>query len=594
VTILVLLLSPLLAPSLVRAQDTFPVAGPYVDKIEYKVIYDYNEGVLALQEDEIDLIGEWIRPESIVLYQDSEDIEISQVQRNGYGYLVINCELYPFNVTAFRRAFAFALDKEHICDEIWNGLADPQDSVVPQINPYSIEGSLPYSYYTSDLPQARAILDAAGFVDRDADGFREAPDGSSFNAIISVPLSSDIAVAIGEIAAEALTSIGIEAYSEPFDIYGYIWDMYWEIAFWGDSFSNYDLDWLAYAYWSENAHDWHWNPSRFSNSTYDSWRNQLLYSIDYETVLEAIREMQSILLYESPVIICYQNLRLNAYRVDRFEGHVNDVFHGVPGPWTCLLVRHKQSENGSLGGTFRWSLPLDVDTFNFMVSSSAYTMNVLNELYDSLFVTDPDGNDMLWLAESYTVETHLDNPIVPEGYTRFTIDLVRNATWTDGTPLTAEDVAFTLNYYRDSPDNPYGYDLADMTSATAPFAYTVVVEFYTESFWHLHNFVYKPIIPRHVFQEIELDDWNTWNPNPLTEEMVTSGPFIVSDHDPTVSIELTKNPGYFRRLNESTNTSTTTSLIPWDSISPLSLTVMISSIVVIVVILIKWELDLRK
>ena len=603
--VIALLLSPLLTPTLSRAEDSFVAVGPYVDKVVYNVIYDDDESINALLNNEIDLIGEWIQPDYLEALQASEEIEISQVPRNGYGYLVINCDLYPFNITAFRRAFAFALDKERICEETWHGLADPQDSVVPRINPYSIEGTLPYNYYTADLSQAKSILDAAGFIDIDSDGFREAPDGSDFDVVINVTASSDIAVTVGEIAAEALTSIEIEAYSEPFDIYGYVWDSYWEVTFWGSTFSDYDLDWLAYEYWSEYADYLHRNLPRFRNSTYDSWRHQLLYSIDYEVVLEAIREMQSILVYEAPVIVCYENMMLNAYRTDEFEGHVNDVFQGVAGPWTNLLVHRKQPEYGTLGGTFRWSIPLDIDTFNIMVSSSAYTMDVLNELYDSLMVLDPEGNDMLWLAESYVVETHLDNPIVPEGYTRFTFDIVRNATWADGRPITAEDVAFTFNYYRDSPGNPYGFDLADMTSVEAPYAYAVVLEFYTESFWHLHNFVYKPILPKHVFVEVGLEGWNMWNPNPPYETMVTSGPFTVSDYVEGEFIELTKNPEYFRGFDESTFSIETTDPFgiltpgsnPWEifgTFSPFALVVTMSSIIVIVAVLIKWELNIRK
>ncbi len=158
--------------------------------------------------------------------------------------------------------------------------------------------------------------------------------------------------------------------------------------------------------------------------------------------------------------------------------------------------------------------------------------------------TDPEGNDIFWLAESYTGETHDDNPNVPEGYTRFVFDMIQNTTWTDGTSLTAEDVAFTLNYFRDAPGNPYGPDLVQMTAAYAPSTYRVV-EFNTESYWHLHSIVYKPILPKHIFQEIGVDGWNLWQPNPPTDAMVTSGPFNVSEYVAGEFTELTYNPNFF-------------------------------------------------
>jgi len=204
-----------------------------------------------------------------------------------------------------------------------------------------------------------------------------------------------------------------------------------------------------------------------------------------------------------------------------------------------------------------------------MTSNSAYTMNVLQELYDSLLIQDPSGNDLLWLAETYIAETHDDNPSVPDGYTRFTIDMIQNATWTDGTPLTAEDVAYSLNYFRDSPGNPYGTDLVEMTAAYAPSTFRVVVDFSSESFWHLHSLGYKYIIPKHIFLTIGLENWNIWDPNPPAEEMVTSGPFNVSDYAAGEFCELSKNPDYFYGIDESSYvTTTTTTTTPTTSTIP--------------------------
>ncbi|MDF1540603.1 MAG: ABC transporter substrate-binding protein [Candidatus Thorarchaeota archaeon] len=113
------------------------------------------------------------------------------------------------------------------------------------------------------------------------------------------------------------------------------------------------------------------------------------------------------------------------------------------------------------------------------------------------------------------------------------------------TPLTAEDAAFTLNYYRAAVGNLYAEDLAEMTAAYAPEPYTLVVEFSEESYWYLHNIGYKEILPKHVFEEIGLDGWNTWNPMPPSDKMVTSGPFQVSQYIAGEYVELTQNPNYF-------------------------------------------------
>ncbi len=531
--------------------------GPLIDKLIYRVITGHDQQVLALEGDEIDLIGESINPDYLSELEEAEDIGIARTLRNGYGYLTIKCNKYPFNVIGFRRALAFALDKWRISAEIWGNLSEPLDSCIPKTNPFSIEGQLPYTYYEANVAKGNQLLDAAGFFDIDNDTYREGPHSDDFDVLIEVASSSEIAIGIGAKCAEALQALHVDATSQPTDFYEYLNRLYfhgdYDIVFVGASFSDFDVDWLAYEYWSEYADEPYWNFPCFQNASYDSWRDQLLYSTDYDDVYEAAIEMQRVWVYECPMIICYENVLLSAYRTDKFEGFVNDVSDGPHGWWTNYKVHLKQSQGGPLGGTFRWSNSLDVDTFNFMASSSVYTKNVLNELYDSLLIRDGQGRDMLWLAESYIAETHADNLSVPEGHTRFTFNLIENATWTDGYPLTAEDVAYTMNYYRSGSGNPYGADLAEMTAAYQTSTYQAIVEFGSESYWHLHTVGYKPIIPKHVFLLIGPSGWNSWNPHPPTEDMVTSGPFTVSEYVAGEFCELSKNPYYFYRIMDMTD-----------------------------------------
>ncbi len=549
------------SPIFSAAQSTVPGGlknGPYVDTLLFNVITQDDQQVLALQNDDIDLIGDMVDPAFLDTLTEAEDIDVESVLRNGYGYVVINTAKYPFNITDFRRALAFALDKEYISDVVWDGLSSPQDSCVAQVNPFSIEGLLPYTYYEANVELGNDMLDAAHFDDIDEDGIREAPDGSEFSVLVECAQSSDIAIEVGQQVAAALTALDIEAVSTPTDFYEYLNRLYFhgdfDMVFLGSSFTNFDVDWLAYEFWSEYADEPYWNFPNFRNATYDSWRDQLLHATDYDDVYEAAIEMQRIWVHASPMIICYENVLLSAYRTDKFEGYINDVSDGVPGWWTNYKVHLKDALGGPFGGEFRWSNALDLDSFNFMVSSSAYTANVLNQLYDSLITQDPEGNDVMWLAETYEAETNDDNPAVPDGYTRFTFQMIQNATWTDGMPLTAEDVAFSLNYFRDAPGNPYGADLSEMTAAYAPTPYTLIVEFRTESYWHLHTVGYKPVIPKHIFQDIGLDGWNLWNPDPTSETMVTSGPFNVSDYVAGEFCELTYNPNYYYGLDRGDTT----------------------------------------
>ncbi|MHA2423265.1 MAG: ABC transporter substrate-binding protein [Candidatus Thorarchaeota archaeon] len=599
--LLSLLLLPFLPIAASAQESTYSFnTGPFVNKILYRTITQDDQQVLALQDDEIDVIGDMVDPSFFDTLLEANNIEFANVLRNGYGYFTINCDKYPLNITAFRRAFAFALDKKRISDDVWDGLSVPQDSCIPQCNPFSIEGQLSYDYYESNTTLANQLLDSAGFEDVNEDGIREAPDGSEFEVKIWSSQTSNIAIEIGEIGVGALQAIGVNASIIWEDWYPYHpwhppWGRNYDMVFLGSSFNNFDIDWLAYEFWSEYADEPYWNIPNWKNLTFDSWRDQLIHSVSYEEVYEAAIEMQRTWVYECPMVVTYENVLLSAYRTDRFNGFVNDAQDGVPSWWTNYKVHLKDEVNGPFGGTLRIGNPLDIDTFNFMESSSVYSMKILDMLYDSLIRLGPDGLDIPWLAESYKMEIFADNPAISEGYTRITFDITRNATWSDGEILTGNDVAFTLNYYRDSLSNPYGADLTEMTAAYAPNPFSVIVEFNTESYWHLHTVGYKPILPKHVFEDIGAENWN---PDPPTEAMVTSGPFNVSEYVQDDYVELTYNPNYFygpERPPVSDDTETTTTN-GWniDSMTLTSGIVTGVSICVIVIVLAVWKLQTNR
>jgi len=183
-------------------------SGPYVDKIMFYVITQDDQQARALRDNEIDLIGDWV---DFVFFEHvwDGDFNIFTTLRNGYGYLTINCNKYPLNLTAFRRALAFALDKEAISDDVFDGLSQPQDSVIPAVNPWTIEGQLSYDYYSADVEKANFLLDMAGFDLNETTGYRMAPDGSAFDIVIETPLSSNYAIDVCQEVVDTLNDLKI-------------------------------------------------------------------------------------------------------------------------------------------------------------------------------------------------------------------------------------------------------------------------------------------------------------------------------------------------------------------------------------------------
>jgi ABC-type transport system substrate-binding protein len=124
----------------------------------------------------------------------------------------------------------------------------------------------------------------------------------------------------------------------------------------------------------------------------------------------------------------------------------------------------------------------------------------MDNLYSSLYRFDPNQHPVKDLASNCTIETHSDNPAVPEGHQRYTIDIIQNATWTDGKPLRARDVALTFTYILESGfyGNPLATRLGDLQSAYTLGPYRVVLEFSTESYWHFEDFAFTKILPYYM------------------------------------------------------------------------------------------------
>lgn len=520
--------------------------GPYIDDIYFNVISNDDQQVLALIDDNIDVIGDMIDPVFLDVLMSSQNIAIETTHRNGYGLYTLNCQKYPLNISSFRRAIAFALDKERISDELWDGFSTPQDAVLPSINQFSIEDQLSFHYYTADVAKGHQLLDAAGFLDVDTDGFREAPDGSDFQIVVTSAQESSIAIGAGEIMTEALQNLGIDVIFEPSEFWEYFNEVQnhgdFDIVFFGNTYSDYSIQWLATAYGSEYADIPGFNYPMFENATYDSWINQLLHSGDYEAVYDAAIEMQRILAYECPTIIAYNNLFISAYRTDKFEGFVNDFSEGAHGWWTNQKVHLLESQGGPYGGTLRWSLPQDISTSNVLTCTNVYDSYIFEALYDSLLKVDPNGFFIPWLAESHYVENHWDNPNVPDGHTRITFNIVQNATWSDGLPLTAQDVAFTFNYIFDHNLPAAEYYGNDLFAAYAPTDYQFVIEFLGESYWFLDSIGSVPIIPKHQFA---YQDPYTLNLD--YSDLITSGPFLYDDRVYGEYFHLVYNPTYFKQ-----------------------------------------------
>ncbi len=584
--LILLLLPPMISPDPSATLSQIPVTlnnGPYVDKLVYKVIANPDQRVIALQEGMIEMDLDYFDPILQPVLEGEPNIDIHTVLRNGYGHLTINCDRYPLNISGFRRAFAYAYDKTRVTTETFDGFSIEHDSLIPAANSWCIEDELDWHYYTNQSDIGNQILDNLNFSIDQGTGYRLAPDGTPFDVVIENWGSYYVPLEVAAIGVDALQSLHINStrsVGNYEDIINRVFTLGdFDIIFYGFESEGNDVEWLAQEYWSELGDGEYQNPGNFRNTTFDSYCDQLLNGTSYADVYEAASEMQKVLQYNVPRLVVYTNIYPQGYRTDHFTGYVPDLYRHIAGPWT---MRNIQRIDGEFGGTVSIAFAEPPDTFNIFVPNSVYSEAILEELYSSLYDYGPDGYPVKDLAESLVIETHEDNPVVPEGHTRYTIDIIQNATWNDGTQLSAEDISFTYNYLIEGNiTNMFAPE--DIHGIWAPSPFRVIVEYSSESYWNFAKFAYNWIIPQHIFNNetgIGYEGWETWNPVlNSADPHVTSGPFSFTDYEVGEYYELTYNPNfYFAPDRTPPSTTDTPTSSPTAPIEPGTLFLTIISI----------------
>ncbi|MGY5880833.1 MAG: ABC transporter substrate-binding protein, partial [Candidatus Thorarchaeota archaeon] len=538
------------------------VSGPYVDEVIFKVMNYFEQEVLDLQAGELEMAFVLSDRDRLQILESDPEIDIYRAAGDHYGYITINCRDYPLNISGLRRAFAFAFDKGRAAEDLLAGESIDHDSLVHPKSGWCVEDEFEWHYYTSQTDIGNQLLDELGFNISSTTGYRLAPNGEEFEIIFSNVCNS-WADKVSRIAVDALHSLCIDSSRE----YGLesVLDQHgeYDMVFDSNYFYDNDVDWLAYDYWSEYADEPYQNPTNFANESYDIWRNQLLYGATYEEVFEAASEMQKILHYNVPQLVVYAQMSTQAYRNDQFEGHIEDRSRLISGPWT---LRNIHKIDGTFGGTVPVSLAREPDTFNIFTTNSYWSKTILENLWPSLYDYGPDMQPVPNLAESMVIETHSDNPSVPDGHRRYTFDIIQNATWSDGTPLTAEDVAFSFNY---DVERTYNETFiapsfaGEIAAAYAPTPYQAVIECNTVSYWHFSDVGYHYIIPKHIFNNdtgIGYEDWKNWNPFLDPSEPYTHcGPFIFSDFEIGEYYSIERNPLFYYSAYPSDNPANTSS-----------------------------------
>jgi peptide/nickel transport system substrate-binding protein len=171
-------------------------------------------------------------------------------------------------------------------------------------------------------------------------------------------------------------------------------------------------------------------------------------------------------------------------------------------------------------------------TCGFNPLNASDTLLSVGFIYEPLVYVNPlqDGKTTPMLATSWTWGP---------GNKSLTFTIRQGVKWSDGTPMTAADVAYTFNLIKKYP----GLDLTgvwSVLSSVTATGNTVTMDFSTVAVPYFYYIADQtPIVPQHI--------WSTYS-NPTTNAVtspVGTGPYLMSKCSPS-NITYTANPKYWQ------------------------------------------------
>lgn len=180
----------------------------------------------------------------------------------------------------------------------------------------------------------------------------------------------------------------------------------------------------------------------------------------------------------------------------------------------------------------------DVDSLNPFVGFLVESYEMWGLMYDTLTgYAQKDFAAVPGLAQSWT--TSADG-------TTWTYTIRSGVRWSDGTPLTARDAAYTFQRIIDgeAEQTNYGNYVANIVTAEAPDDTTLVLTTKTPTPTMLHLAV--PILPEHIWKQVSEKQLPTFTNAPGgSVPPVGSGPFVLTERKVGQYIRLVANKSYW-------------------------------------------------
>ena len=194
----------------------------------------------------------------------------------------------------------------------------------------------------------------------------------------------------------------------------------------------------------------------------------------------------------------------------------------------ALLFAGAQAQQA--GGTLRVAWAQDPVGLDPQITSARSSIQILENVLDTLVTLDAEQNVVPSLAEAWSVS---------EDNLTWTFNLRSGVQFSSGRELTAEDVVYTYERLL-NPETGSGnaYLLDGVTAIEAPDASTVTFTLDAPNPGLLSNLAGSKALGIIARENVEDGTINT--------QPIGTGPFVIADYQPGVGLTLEKNPNYWQ------------------------------------------------
>lgn len=320
-----------------KANPQYFKGKPEIDTLVIPIIAEANAMFTALKAGQLDVISRRVQPELVKEFESNPNIKVEKGPGFATTFLQFNAEKFPMSDQKFRQAVSLAIDPQYLVDTVLLGFGTKGSPGF--IHPAT-------SYYNkavvhkTDVEQAKAILEQAGYKDTDNDGLREAPDGKKLELVNLVQSNNPSSIRSAEIIAGWMKTIGINVQVRPMDpdtVISLVWPEY-DVT----KGRNYDMTMFGWSttmqlfparlidlFHSDLAGKGGTNIGGFKSAAFDQLAEQLDVTLEPEKRQQIIDQMQEQVAKDYPIVPLYYAEEISAYNPAKYAGWVFQDGKGI-------------------------------------------------------------------------------------------------------------------------------------------------------------------------------------------------------------------------------------------------------------------------